>query len=193
MKRVESMAIMAGKERIGNLLAYLSARIPDIPMRKMLKLIYLIDEESVRERCIPITWLTYKAWAKGPVAEDVFDAKDTFVFDSFVKIVESEDGKLRFIPTVRADMTEFSKVELGIVDGVISKFGDKTSDELTEMTHEQDSLWSKVVRENDIVFDKDHKKSDIDVKLEELLDLEGLVTYNDAKESMEFQAALNCA
>ena len=113
--------------------------------------------------------------------------------DSFVKIVESGDGKLRFIPTVSADMTEFSKVEHGIVDDIISRFGGKSSDELTEVTHEQDSLWSKVVRENGIVFDEEHKKSDIDVKLEELLDLEGLATYNDAKESMEFQAALNRA
>ena len=193
MKGVESIAIMAGKAKIGNLLAYLSARIPDIPMRKMLKLIYLIDEESVHKRCLPITWLTYKAWAKGPVAEDVFDAKETHVFDSFVKIVVSHDKKLRFIPVVQADLTEFSKVEQGIVDDIISRFGGKSSDELTDMTHEPDSLWSMVVRENGIVFDEEHKKSDIVVKLEDLLDIEGLATYNDAKESMEFQAALNRA
>lgn len=193
MKDVESIAIMAGKARIGNLLAYLSTRIPCIPMRKMLKLIYIIDEESIRARCLPITWLTYKAWAKGPVAEDVFDAKETHVFDSFVKIVTSQDGKLLFIPVVQADMAEFSKVEQSIVDDIIARFGDKSSNELTDITHEPDSLWSIVVRENDIIFDENHKKSDIVVKLEELLDIEGLATYNDAKESMEFQAALNRA
>lgn len=193
MREVYSIAILAGKSKIGNLLAYLSTRIPDVPMRKMLKLIYLIDEDSVRKRGLPITWLTYKAWAKGPVAEDVFNAKDTNVFDSFVKIIESADGKIRFIPTIQSDMTEFSKVEKGIIDDIISRFGNKSSDELTDMTHMQDSLWSKVVRDNDIRFDKEHRTSDIVVKLEELLDPEGLATYNDAKESMEFQAALNCA
>ena len=190
---MDSLAIVAGKSRIGNLLAYLSTEIPNVPMRKLLKLLYLIDEESVRERCIPITWLTYKAWEKGPVAEDVFYLKDNNEFDSFVKIVKSEDEKLRFIPLVQADMTEFSKVEKDVIDSVIARFGGMSSDELTDMTHEPDTLWTKVVRENGIVFDENNRRSDVVVGLEELLDNEGLATYNDAKECMEFQAALNRA
>lgn len=34
--------------KIGNLLAYISSKIEDINLRKLIKLVFLIDEESVR-------------------------------------------------------------------------------------------------------------------------------------------------
>lgn len=192
MSKRESTAILAGKTKIGNLLAFLSTQIPNVPMRKLLKLIYLIDEESVLSRNIPITWLTYKAWEKGPVCEDVFDAKDNGLFSDYVTIERNDEGKYIFSPNVDPDLGEFSKAEMALINSIIQKYGKMSADELTNITHEPDSLWSRVVRDNNIVFDDVHHRSDVTVGLENLLVDEGLATYNDAKECMEFQAALNC-
>lgn len=190
----DNMALAAGMSRIGNLLAYISSQVPGVPMRKMLKLLYLIDENAVRTRSIPLTWLTYYAWAKGPVAADVYYSKESHLFSDYVDVKSTADGKIRFYPcSSHVDMADFSKVELQIIDSVISEYGTMSSDELTEMTHQPDSLWSKVVRDNGIVFDSEHKTSDVVVALDDLLVGEGLDTYNDAKECMEFQAALNRA
>jgi len=51
--------------KIGNLLNYLSTRIPNLNMTKALKLLYLIDETSYMRTGVPVTWLDYKVWEMG--------------------------------------------------------------------------------------------------------------------------------
>lgn len=53
------------KSKIGNLLAYISVTIPNVNLRKLIKLVYLIDERSVKSRGLSVTWLDYYAWEKG--------------------------------------------------------------------------------------------------------------------------------
>src|SRR5581483_5017913 len=59
--------------KIGNLLNYLSTRIPNLNMTKALKLLYLIDETSYMRTGAPVTWFDYKVWEKGPVAEELYN------------------------------------------------------------------------------------------------------------------------
>src|SRR5688572_1795279 len=59
--------------KIGNLLNYLSARISNLNMTKALKLLYLIDETSYMRTGVPVTWLDYKVWEMGPVAEELYN------------------------------------------------------------------------------------------------------------------------
>src|ERR1700744_2505794 len=59
--------------KIGNLLNYLSTQIPDLNMTKALKLLYLIDETSYMRTGVSITWLDYKVWEMGPVAEELYN------------------------------------------------------------------------------------------------------------------------
>ena len=70
-----SLGIQANRVRIGALLAYIANKVPGITMRKMLKIIYLIDERFMRLRGFPFTWLDYYVWEKGPVAPEVYSIK----------------------------------------------------------------------------------------------------------------------
>ncbi len=59
--------------KIGNLLNYLSTQIPNLSMTKLLKLLYLIDETAYFRTGVPVTWLDYKVWEMGPVAEELYN------------------------------------------------------------------------------------------------------------------------
>src|SRR5579859_3818061 len=59
--------------KIGNLLNYLSTQIPNLSMTKALKLLYLIDETAYTRTGVSVTWLDYKVWEMGPVAEELYN------------------------------------------------------------------------------------------------------------------------
>ena len=59
------LGIKVNKDKIGNLMVYLSERISPIYHTQLIKLLYLIDEEAVKDDGVPVTWLDYKAWQYG--------------------------------------------------------------------------------------------------------------------------------
>ena len=193
-----SLGMTVNRKRNGMLLEYIARNIPGVNLRKLLKLLYLIDEKSVQQRCIPITWFDYFAWAKGPVAPEVYNIKQG-EFKEFVSCVRNTDGKFIVLPTSSdADKTEsahmdaFSPYELNIIDSVIKQYGDRSADELTELTHEHDSLWAQTVRSHHLKFDKT-KTSDVPVHLQEINgnDAERESIYEDALWNMKFQEHLD--
>lgn len=179
----------------GILLAYIADKIPGIHLRKLLKIIYLMDEYFMKVRGFPLTWFEYFAWEKGPVALDVYNIKNG-AFEKFVKYYRTDVDKtiINLIPNI-SELLEatFSKKELGIIDKLIFLYKDHTADELSDITHIKDSLWSKVVDANGIVFDRDHRVSNCRIYLETLFSKDDwrLAKYRDALWSMEFEAKLS--
>ena len=53
------LGIKVNKDKIGNLMVYLSERISPIYHTQLIKLLYLIDEEAVKDDGVPVTWLDY--------------------------------------------------------------------------------------------------------------------------------------
>lgn len=186
------------------LLAYIANRMPDIHLRKLLKIVFLIDEFFVKKRGYPLTWFTYYAWAKGPVAREVYNIKDGN-FREFVKAAEKFDStgkKSKWVVNATEPhlskiqlfekMEDFSTAELDTIDALLDQYADKSADDLTSMTHQSDSLWSQVVLEKHLVFDENHKQSEVEIPLirhiennQHLMDV-----YEDAKWNMEFQNLL---
>lgn len=185
----------ANRNKIGALLAYLSFRMPNVELRKLLKIIYLIDEKAVTERSFPITWLDYYAWAKGPVAIDVYDIKNGSLSD-FVICRKNTSDKWTVSPVKKAEfpvlqgMKAFSNYEKNIIDGIIAQYGDKSSDELTDVTHERNTLWFKVVNENGIDFTK-QSKSNYPIDLNRLNDDSHKAIFEEAFDAVQIQAAIN--
>ena len=193
-----SIGITANRVKTGALLAYIANKVPEINMRKMLKIVYLIDERFMRLRGFPFTWLDYYVWEKGPVAPEIYSLKnEDNCFSDFVNATKSENGKLIIRPMfpINSDPAgpfgELSEYDLSIIDEELSKYGDKSADWLTDQTHLPDTLWTKTKSENKVVF-KDGK-SDCCIDLTELIkDDENLCeVYEDAKWNIGFQAQLN--
>ena len=193
-----SLGITANRIKTGALLAYIANKVPNINMRKMLKIVYLIDERFMQLRGFPFTWLDYYVWEKGPVAPEIYSLKnkDNY-FSDFVRATKSKEGKLIIRPMfpINSDPAgpfgELSEYDLSIIDEELSKYGDKSADWLTDQTHLPDTLWTKTKSENKVVF-KDGK-SDCSIDLTELIKNDEYLyeVYEDAKWNIGFQAQLN--
>lgn len=198
MKQTLSLGITANLKKNGALLAYIANKIPEINMRKMLKIIYLIDERFMRLRGFPLTWLDYYVWEKGPVAPEVYSLKDKDnCFSDFVKTKRSANNKVIIYPlfAINNDPSgpfgELSEFDLSIIDEELSKYGDKSADWLTNQTHLPDTLWSKAKAEGHVEF--------IDGKSDCRIDMTNLImddedlreVYEDAKWNIGFKAQLN--
>src|SRR5690554_525756 len=59
-------------DKVGNALIYLSQKIKPLSKTKALKLIYILDELSIKKSGIPFFNLKYKVWKFGPVSEEIF-------------------------------------------------------------------------------------------------------------------------
>lgn len=192
-----SLGITANKEKNGALLAYISKNIPEINLRKLLKIVYLIDEKFMKLRGYPLTWFDYYAWAKGPVAPEVYNVKNG-AFSEYVKCHKNEEGQnivdavLPHKYHVLKQMEIYSPYEMEVIDEVIFQCAEMSADELSDITHKETTIWSRVVAEKGLTF-HDSNRSEVLVPLTMLNDddIEKQETYEDAKWNMGFQAALN--
>lgn len=186
-----SLGFTTNKEKNGVLLAYITNSISNINLRKLLKLVYLIDEKFMESRGFPLTWFDYYAWEKGPVAPEIYEIRNG-VFSDYVECFKNENEKnivrvsIQNKHQILKKTDIFSQFEMRIIDDIISKYKDKTADELSEITHEENSLWSTIIRESNVIFIDG--KSDIPIPLTKLIEgnTEKEETYNEALEYMQF-------
>lgn len=173
--------------KIGNLLAYISSKVKDINLRKLIKLVYLIDEESVSSRGLSVTWLTYYVWEKGPVAPCIYDIKKNGGnFSKYISIHRNSEEKVIVTPSVneRESALQFSKKELKLIDAIIRKYGSLSADELSDITHRPGGLWDMAKKKYNPDFKSSNGCSDIELNLMDLLqgDDEKMSVYNNAYE-----------
>lgn len=193
-----SYGVSIYKKRNGVLLAYIADRIPNIHLRKLLKIIYLMDEHFMRMRGIPLTWFDYQAWSKGPVSPEVYEIKNG-AFKEFVRSYKATDNKRIVEPILdQAEIQtqlkdDFSGFEITEINKMIDDFGNESADELSDITHRPNSIWSKVVSENQLRFNDEIRKSDVAVSLDRLLDNTDWrrKLYEDACLEMELQSQLD--
>lgn len=193
-----SLGITANRVKNGALLAYIANKVPNINMRKMLKIIYLIDERFMTLRGFPFTWFDYYVWEKGPVAPEIYSIKnEDNYFSDFVIAKKSEDDKVIILPLIpisddpSGPFGELSEYDLSIIDEELLKYGDKSADWLTDQTHLPDALWTKTKLESNVKFQDG--KSDCRIDLTDLIknDEDLCEVYEDAKWNIGFQAQLN--
>ncbi|NDV58277.1 Panacea domain-containing protein [Bacteroides sp. 519] len=193
-----SIGFEANEEKIGVLLAYISSKISNLNLRKLIKIIFLIDELYIKENGYPLTWLDYFAWKKGPVAPEIYDIKNG-TFSKYVKAHKSiKDGKYYVYPVnefnLDAGLDLFGEYHLEVIDSIINEYGSFTADQLSEITHQSESLWSKTVSEKGLDF-KDNGKSTVKLDLISLIkdDEEKYNSYIEALDNIMFTASLNQA
>lgn len=186
-----SFGSTVNKEKNGALLAYIAEKNPNIHLRKLLKMVYLIDEKFMELRGFPLTWFNYKAWEKGPVATEVYAVKEG-AFGDFVNCQKDQEGKNIVTPVLQHDyligkqMEAYSQYEKEIIDSVIDAYSGKSADELSDITHQKDSLWTRIVDEQNVKFVDG--KSNVEIPLTRLIegDEEKNAVYEDVLDYMQF-------
>ena len=191
--------------KIGNLLNYLSLRIPNLSMTKALKLLYLIDETSYMRTGVSVTWLDYKVWEMGPVAEELYNELrydqsllqngEPINLESFIQTekveVPGRQSQIIIHAKRKYSLEEFSRYETQLIDNVIERFGTYTAKQLINLLHEENTLWHKYVTDNDLKlnFQVYGKKSNHTIDFAELIKDDPIkqLAAQSAFESMQMQ------
>lgn len=166
-------------DKIGNAAIYLCERIPKLSKTKLLKLLYILDELSIKRSGIPFVNLRYKVWKFGPVSEELFIdlSSDVALLGRFVAKTNAEDhtylhAKLSFTDD------EFSDNDIQLMDDVIEKFGQMDARALISYTHRQNSPWFNTAKENSVL---ELLESEAINNTELLIDMGQLVMHDPRK------------
>jgi len=197
------------KKKLGNILFYLTSKIEHLSLTKALKLLYLIDETSVKRTGVPITWSDYKVWKYGPVPVDIYDeikyGNNYFntnpPLQEYLKVDRNynderkqEEIYLLANKQHKFDDSEFSDYEISLMDEIILKYGNKTAKELIKILHKEGTLWDKVVKEKKLQksFEIRNNKSNYSIVFDELIKDDEIksLAMKAALESLELQSQL---
>ena len=170
-------------QKIGNALVYLSSHISDLSKTKLLKLVYLLDEVSIRKSGVPIFNLTYKVWKFGPVATELYIdlSEDLHLMKNYIHL---DSASKVFLPVSSFCDDEFSDNEIEFMDFVIEKYGDKSASELVNITHHEHSPWYKTALANNVLEPLENQTlsyTDFVIDMKQLVahDSIRLALYND--------------
>ena len=136
-------------DKLGNTLIYLLDHCKDLSKTKLLKLIYILDEVSIKKSGIPFFNLDYKIWQYGPVSEELFIelSDQPSLLKNFIK--QNTKGEIESYKSF--DDGEFSDNDMELLDYVIDLFASKTATELVNYTHRQPTPWYKTADKNGVL------------------------------------------
>jgi uncharacterized phage-associated protein len=188
-------------DKIGNVLNYFASQIDYLSMTKTLKLLYILDETSIKETGTPVTWLDYKVWENGPVAIDVYNEikhQEVFCYQgkelSLLQYIQLEkkintdrnSEEVFLKPNGDFDKNIFNRYELNLLDTIVFKYGNWNATELINFLHEEGSLWHKMVSEHNLInhFQQIGKRTNHSIEFNDLLE-DNPILQMAAKSSFE--------
>lgn len=181
------------KEKLGNTAVYIASHTKNLSKTKLLKLLYFMEEYSVRRFHTPFLGLPYEVWQAGPVVKDVFiDLSETpVILDGYVTKEVVGDATY-ILPAKSFSDDEFSDNDILVMDEVIKRYGNKTAKELVSITHKNGSLWHNVAVRNNLLSAFENKlmnNSDFLIDFSEELTETGKEFYKDQMEFLQTSRA----
>ncbi len=137
--------------KIGNTLIYLCQNIPHLSKTKILKLLYILDELSIKKSGIPFLNLQYKVWKFGPVSEEIFIDLSSEIALLKKYVARSSDDDNHIVSANIFDDGEFSDNDINLMDFVVKSFGSKSAKDLISYTHRINSPWYISAKENSVL------------------------------------------
>lgn len=171
--------------KIGNTVVYLADKIQNLSKTKALKLLYILDELSIKKSGIPFLNLEYKVWKFGPVSEDLFIELSTSptLLKDFIENKTSFEGNTTIASKAVFNDDEFSDNDIDLLEYVLNNFGNKTAKELVSYTHRKTSPWYTSAKENSIL---ELLQNEVISNSQYLVDLSVLVSH-DARKNAIYQ------
>jgi len=179
-------------DKIGNTIIFLSKKVDDLNKTKILKLLFLLEEASIKKYGYPFFGIDFQIWKLGPVVKDIYidlteDSPE--LLSDYIK--RDENNPSVFIGKVEFNDDEFSDNDIQLLE-LISDFAkDKSAKDLVKHTHSRDSLWRKSAINNGVLelLEQELRNStefniDFSLLFENKPDL--LEQFEQVKENMEF-------
>lgn len=166
-------------DKVGNTLIYLANKLDGLSKTKALKLIYILDELSIKKSGIPFFNLKYKVWKFGPVSEELFIdlSSETTLLKDYIKRT-SEEGVTLIEPTKPFNNDEFTDNDLELLDYVIQEFGNKSAKDLVYYTHRKNAPWYNTAVKHDVL---DLLEKEEINNTEFLIDMQALIQHDSRK------------
>ncbi|WP_153798958.1 Panacea domain-containing protein [Foetidibacter luteolus] len=176
-------------DKLGNTLIFLCERM-GAPLTKthLLKLIFIIEEISIKKYGIPFFDLRFDVWKLGPVSKDLFvelSGEPNLLSDYVTR--EISNDKVMIVAKARFSDDEFNDLEISLLEEIVERFKYCTAKELINVTHRKDSPWYKTAQKNgvlDLLESGVMTTTDIPIDLSETIieDLEKMALYKGHKE-----------
>lgn len=179
--------------KLGNAIIYIAVHIPNLSKTKLLKLLYLMEEYSVRRFHTPFLGVPYEVWQAGPVIKDVFIdlSENPVLLDGYVsRIVKDGKTYINAISVFCDD--EFSDNDMLVMDDIIRRYGKKTAKELVNLTHKKGSLWRRTAERYNLIDFFDNKRlNNSDYRIDFSEELSGCAKdfYKDQLEFLQISRA----
>jgi len=128
-------------DKLGNTLVFLSNRVSDFNKTKILKLLFLLEESSIKKYGYPFFGFDFQLWKYGPVLKDVYidlSEDEPQLLKEYIK--KDIDG---YKPLVEFNDDEFSDTDIDLMNTIIVFARHKTAKDLVRYTHDTNSLWRK--------------------------------------------------
>ncbi|KQS91844.1 Panacea domain-containing protein [Chryseobacterium sp. Leaf394] len=169
-------------EKIGNTVVYLSQKIPHLSKTKLLKLLYILDEISIKKSGIPFLNLKYKVWKFGPVSEELFIdlSSEPKLLENYIE--KNNDDGINFVtPIIEFNDDEFSDNDIDLMNFVVEKFGNKSAKELISYTHRINAPWHNTAKDKNVL---DLLEKEIINNTEYLIDMSELIAHDERKKEI---------
>lgn len=139
--------------KLGNTLIFMTERLGALSKTKLLKLVYLLQEASVRQHGLPFFAMPFMVWKFGPVAEDLFvdlSEEQPVLLAGYVEC-ETRDC-MTLVKARRAFQDdEFSDNEMALLETVTQTYRTFSAEQLVAHTHRNGSLWHQTAREQGVL------------------------------------------
>lgn len=144
-------------EKIGNSVIYLSTRVGELAKTKLLKLLFLLEEDSIKKFGKPFFGLNYKLWQFGPVAESIYQeltGEEIHIFKDYFK--KNQFDEFEAIKEFNDD--EFSDNDMSLLNERVNFSRNKIAKDFVDITHAPNSLWTRTAKKYGVYEDLELKK-----------------------------------
>ncbi|WP_199139666.1 Panacea domain-containing protein [Pedobacter sp. ASV12] len=178
-------------DKLGNAIIFLCEQMGSLSKTKLLKLIYLIEESSIKKYGVPFFNLRFDVWKLGPVSRDLYAeiTSELFLLENYITKEAKKDNVFVNAKKPFSD-DEFSDLEIELLRQIATSFRQYTADELIELTHRKHSPWYTTAQKNGLLEAFENglaNTSAIEIDMSTLLadDEAKLSVYNGHKEFLE--------
>jgi uncharacterized phage-associated protein len=139
--------------KIGNTIRFFT-KDQSVSKTKLLKLLYLAEEVSIKKYAVPLLNISFQVWKFGPVAEPIFieTSSNPSMFKSFFEILNTKNGS-EIIAKGQFEDFEFSDNDIEVLEFVKCKYSNASASELIAITHRINSPWYKTAYEKGVLQD----------------------------------------
>ena len=150
------------RQTLGYTVLYIAQHAKYPYKTEILKLLYLMEELSVRQYNTPFLGIPFSVWRLGPVSVDVFEelSDGPVILGDFITLQFNGQG-LRVTPVADREFNddEFSDNDITVMEKVMKKYGDMDSEALIALTHKEGSLWYETAKEHGLLQDFEQKRA----------------------------------